>query len=625
MIKPKKLIALFMTVVMLITVMSCGFSALAVVMCETQFVYDSADMSWLKDLIFKENMSSVDGLSQRNTLVPKAEYPYRETPESFKEEIANYQTVYTLDENMANAAYLYMLDLAKAFAGPATENYSDDFIKSYLESIGIVYPENSEDDDETKIVARALFSIIISDENYKVKKGTGLYEAFTDYVSVLLGVNVGSILKFDNNTELIDLNEYVIAACKYMLFNSGYDVSKDTSDEEVFRLIAIMTIRSQGISIDSGTATFEEIKNKYLCAMMCKIYDVSIDTVSFEKAVKNDRLAFYILQLIGKEYGLTVRDSLTYEQAFDLVCKNTDFFNLEEGEFYADIYEYDVKLNYKRDTIWLYPQTLGTTSESDGTKVNVFINGKDVRENYYVDVSIDSSKEVVPVVIKIEFTDASGVMTSSSYRLNVYQGTKEPPAAGTISDSLTGVKDVVEDVLKDLGLDSSIAGLIVNIPFELPTRLLGITSLIVPSFSNLPSLGTGLLTYLFGYSKDDDSNVNTDSIGGVGGLDSFNSSGNSSQSMNFGSLNIGNIQLNTNNLNSVMKPADSIVIPDNQLNQTPQIQDEGQGWFEELMSDTTAVIIICVVLLLTFGVCFTLFIMILNEKSARDKIKKRND
>ena len=75
-----------------------------------------------------------------------------------------------------------------------------------------------------------------------------------------------------------------------------------------------------------------------------------------------------------------------------------------------------------------------------------------------------------------------------------------------------------------------------------------------------------------------------------------------------------------------MNPADSIVIPDNQLNQNmPQIQDEGQGWFAELMSDTTAVLVIVVILLLTFGICFVLFIMIFNEKSARDKIKKKNN
>ena len=620
--KIKKLIAVFMTVVMLFSVMSFGLHAFALVMCETQYMYDSANPSWLKDLIVKENMSNIDGLSQRNELVAKAEYPYRETAESFKEEVSYYQTLYTLDEDMADAAYIYMLEIAKAFAGDSTSSYSDEFIRSYLESLGIVYPKDGADDSETKIVARALFSIIISDDSYKVKRGTGLYEAFTDYVSVILGVNVSSVIKFDNDSKLTDLSEYVVAASKYILYNAGYNVDKDTSDEEVFRLIAIMTIRAQGISIDSGSATFEEIKNKYLCAMMCKVYDVSIDTAAFGKAVEKNNLHFHMLQLIGKEYGLTVRDSLAYEQAFDLVCEKTGYFNLEQGEFYADIYEYDVKLNYKRDKIWLYPQTLGTTSESDGTKVNVLIDGKDVRENYYVDVAVATDKEVIPLVITVEFTDNTGKKTSSSYKINIYQGTQEPVTGSTISDALSDVKDVVENVLGELGLDSSIADIIANIPFELPTRLLGLTSLIIPSFDNL-QLGSGFLGLLFGYSKDDDSNVDNGNIGGVGGLDSFNQSSDSTQSMNFGSVNVGNLQFNNKYEPPVMKPADSIVIPDVQNPQgVPQIQDEG-NWFEELMADRNAVIIIAIILVLTFGVCFVLFIMIFNEKSARDRIKKR--
>lgn len=356
--------------------------------------------------------------------------------------------------------------------------------------------------------------------------------------------------------------------------------------------------------------------------MMCKVYDVSIDTAAFGKAVEKNNLHFYMLQLIGKEYGLTVRESLAYEQAFDLVCEKTGYFNLEQGEFYADIYEYDVKLNYKRDKIWLYPQTLGTTSESDGTKVNVLIDGKDVRENYYVDVAVATDKEVIPLVITVEFTDNTGKKTSSSYKINIYQGTQEPVTGSTISDALSDVKDVVENVLGELGLDSSIADIIANIPFELPTRLLGLTSLIIPSFDNL-QLGSGFLGLLFGYSKDDDSNVDNGNIGGVGGLDSFNQSSDSTQSMNFGSVNVGNLQFNNKYEPPVMKPADSIVIPDVQNPQgVPQIQDEG-NWFEELMADRNAVIIIAIILVLTFGVCFVLFIMIFNEKSARDRIKKR--
>ena len=125
-------------------------------MAETQYAYDSPNLSWLKDLIVKENMTSVDGLSQRNTIIPKAQYPYSATAETFKEEVASYQAIYTLNEDMANVLYLYMLELTMSFANATDKSYSDEFIRAYLESLGIVYP--SEDTQETKIIARALFT-----------------------------------------------------------------------------------------------------------------------------------------------------------------------------------------------------------------------------------------------------------------------------------------------------------------------------------------------------------------------------------------------------------------------------------------------------------------------------------
>ena len=74
--KLKKLISVLMAAVMLFSLLSSGLTAFAVVMCETQYVYDSADLSWLKDLIIKEDMSSVNGLSSSCTLEPVAKYPY---------------------------------------------------------------------------------------------------------------------------------------------------------------------------------------------------------------------------------------------------------------------------------------------------------------------------------------------------------------------------------------------------------------------------------------------------------------------------------------------------------------------------------------------------------------------
>ncbi len=619
--KIRKVLAVFLSAVMLFAVMSAGLNAYALVMCETQYVYDSPNLSWLKDLIVKENMSNIDGLSQRNTIIAKSDYPYIATAESFKAEVQDYQMLYTLDENMANVIYLYMLEMAMSFAGATDDSYSDEFIRSYLESIGIVYPDD--DSEETKIVARAFFSVITADESYVVKRGTGLYEAFTAYVSELLGVRADHIPEFDEDAQFSDLKEYVMAACKFMLFSAGYDVSASTSDNEVYRLIAIMTIRSQGITIDSGTATFEEIKDKYLCAMICKIYDVSVDTKSFEKAVNDDNLAFYLLQLIGKENGVTVRDSESYKNAFDIVSKNTHYFDLEEGEFYADVYEYDVPLKYKRDRIWLYPQTLGTTNEDDGTTVNVLINGEDVRENYYVSVNIDKEAQSIPVVITVEFTDKSGSTVSSSYKLNIIQGKKEVVQGSTVSGAMDGVKDYIDDVLSNLDMDASIVDMVQKVPFELPDRILNIASLMFPSFGS-GGLGTDFISMLLGYSKDD-TGADDGTIGGVGGLDATDRNEQPEGSVSGGStstgpLNFGNLNFNVGGIQNTITPADTVVVPEAQV-QYPQNTDttEELNWFEELISDTGTVVLLIVIMVATFVICLAIFLRLFSAKTEKAK------
>ncbi|MCD7775372.1 MAG: cadherin-like beta sandwich domain-containing protein [Clostridiales bacterium] len=623
--KNRRIKAGFLAVVMIAVSMWWGaVGAAAIVTCETQFDYDSANMSWLKDLIVKEDMTTVSGLSKSTVYTARANYPYDETSESFSTEIAYYQVLYTLDSDMANAAYLYMLELAESFASAVVSGYSDEFIQSYLESYGIVYPDD--DSSETRIVARAFFAVITSDDDYVITRGTGLYDAFTAYISTMLGVSSSSILKFDSDADFSDLEQYVIAACKYALYQAGYNVDASTSDEEVYRLLAIMTIRAQGISIDSGTATFEEVKNKYLCAMMCKIYGVSVDYNSFVTALDNNNLDYYMLQLIGKEGGIAVADNLDLDDAFLLVAEETGYFDLEEGEFYADISEYDLTLDYLRSNIWIYPQTVAV--DADGVDVSVTINGNAATENYYNQVSLDTSKSTETVTIVVTYTDDSG-STTSTYLLHVTQGTETASTETTISEALLGVMDTVESVLTELGLDSSIAEIVVNIPFELPQRVLSITSLLLPSF-DVSSLGSDFITALFGYSEDDDSNIDSGTIGGVGGLDTYmSSSDTSSLSLNFdtSNLTVSTVASANTAAETTTTQANSLVIAEQTTVQTVSgnVTTDSGNWFTELMSDTQTVAILMIVLVATFVVCLVLFLNIIKMKNKRGTGKASDD
>ena len=136
------------------------------------------------------------------------------------------------------------------------------------------------------------------------------------------------------------------------------------------------------------------------------------------------------------------------------------------------------------------------------------------------------------------------------------------------------------------------------------------------------SLGLGFLAQLFGYSKDDDSNVNTDSIGGVGGLDAFDQSTDSSQSMNFGQLDLGNLNINMGNPTTPINPADTVVLPGDQIEYPQEINPEqSDNWFEELISDTGTMVVLIIVMLTTFGVCLAIFLKILNENGNKNRKK----
>ena len=90
--------------------------------------------------------------------------------------------------------------------------------------------------------------------------------------------------------------------------------------------------------------------------MLSKKYGVSVDPDRMASALDNGSLPFYMLQLIGRDYGVSVReDNCTYEEAFALVAENTGVFDMEDGEFYADIDQYELTLNYQRSSIWIYP------------------------------------------------------------------------------------------------------------------------------------------------------------------------------------------------------------------------------------------------------------------------------
>ena len=486
----KKLLVKVISVVLCMVLLSVDFFATATVLTfETQFDYDEADIAWLTDLVIKEDMTTVEGMSQRVTLVPEPEYPYTETPDSFRDEVNYFVSLYNLDAGSQRAGYLYFFEVLNANSELLAADVSDADIKEYLEGMGIAYPENPGSDE--LIMARALFTAMIGGAfGSSSVVGSDLEEAVVSYLATLTGMNIESLRDWMPESSLLSLDEYILAASKLTLWSNGYDITKDTSEDEVYRMIAAMTVKNQGISVD-GELSFDQLKSHYIAALLGQKYSVVMDSARLASHIENGTTAFYVLQLMGKNSGLSIReDNATYEEAFELVAENTDNFDVSSDDFYADIFNYSATLSTRCKSLWIYPTAYATNSSYSCV---VTVNGVAIKNNYYNEVKIDPDVAQQELVIKLTVS-GGGKASECTYTINLTQGTYEgiegdEPVTGTENEehSYVSSDSLVADILSSIGVNSVISAVIDKAYAALPTGLSGIVSFIAPTFDDAAS------------------------------------------------------------------------------------------------------------------------------------------
>ncbi len=414
---------------------------------QTQYKYTENDPSWLRQLTIKEDMLSSSGLMNEELLHPVCDYPYTADAPYFKNQVEEYIEIYTLDENSQRAAYLYLLEQVGALSIIANPETSDKSKADWLREQGIVITEEDEKDSDKVLMINALYALMYNDFYYVIKgerldipEGTPLEEATVMYLMGLSGDSsdlTDFILKYFGNASIANLDDYIYYTSLMALYTQGYvspfEIPTITR-AEVYRRVAIMTIRTAGIAIDSETATTEEIQHKYLAAMMGTQYQVTIDPNSFKKALDKGTAPYYILQRMAYEDAkVTISQTkYTYEECFKIVLQKTDRFDLE-NEFYSDIYEYDIYLDNIRSNISVNPNPISKNG------VSISINGVDVTGGYYAVVELaGKARETITIISRQ--TTGNDVETSV-YKVNVYQGTTAPP-----DSDLTGLIPTLGDI-----------------------------------------------------------------------------------------------------------------------------------------------------------------------------------
>lgn len=477
----KHILSLLLVAVLLVVDIA---ASAAVLTFETQYDYESPNLAWLTDLVIKEDMTTIDGVAERTELIPLPEYPYTETPESFAEEVDYFTALYNLSEGSQRAGYIYFFEVLNEEAGIIAGDISDDDIREYLESSGIVYPD-APDADEL-VIARALFTVLVAGNvngNLFVS-GMTLEEVLVNYLTGLTGMNAQDIKDWMPESSVLSLDEYILAASKLSLWTSGYDVTADTPEDEVYRLVAVMTVKSLGLTVDSELS-FEELNIEYIASLLSEKYGVFVESSKLAVAMDNDSVAYYILQLMGKDNGLSIReDNSSYEDAFYLVAENSDIFDVENGEFYADITEYEVYLEKRVSSLWIYPTAYSTNRENSVPVITV--NGVAVRNNYYTEIDVDASAQEQELVIVVTVSE-KGNTYSCTYTVKVHQGTYasvegDAPANESKPEDYSSSDSVVLDVLSALGVNLDVTDILNGVFAEVPSSVTDIISYIAPTF-----------------------------------------------------------------------------------------------------------------------------------------------
>lgn len=445
--KSAKILSFSLTVVLLITTLSTSAFAkdfapkfdISNPGIQTQYIYSENNVSWIRKLVVKEDMLSPEGIATEAVLHPVTDYPYTTDAPHFKAEVEECTKTYTLDEDSQRAAYLYLIKQVGALSLISEPTVSDQTKADWLRSQGIVITKEEEQDPEKVLMISALYAMMRNDlyyvytgEHLTIPKGTSLEQAIVIYLASLSGQGsmlASFIYKFFGHSSFGNLEDYMYYTSLMALYTNGYVNATEIpqlSRNEVYRRVAIMTIRGYGLAIDSEKATHEELQQKYLTAMLGTHYKVSLDPESLAKASNNQSIAYYILQRMAYEDAkLTISQTkYSFENCFKTVLQKTDRFDLKK-EFYSDVYEYNVYLESNRSNISVNPTPLTAASV-------VTINGKPVIGGEYAKVEIKNVEHQVLNIVS-RYT-VNGKTTTSLYKLNVYQGTTPPP-----SSNITGI------------------------------------------------------------------------------------------------------------------------------------------------------------------------------------------
>lgn len=429
----KKTVCVLLALVLVVCISICAFPVFA----GTASNDSEENPAWLSDIYVRE--TSTDFV--KNPMYPRSEGVYSRTLGGFRKEVAELKKLATMTADDLGDAYVKVITQIYQLIDQTGIFDEYDVMKSYLQTEHkIVFP--ADDSAVNKTYVAVAYACLKYDLLYPVlgihfdvPEGTSINRTVVLIAAALMGDTVTS--------DIETIEDYAILNIKKSLIENGYQVSENADADEIYTLYKIMMAEKQGYRISNKDVANYTQKDKdyltgaYTASIIKMTYDVAPtpeDAFIVITSKDNDAMPALILGLMIESKGESTIDDNSLEDLFRHACR-LGLFDLDD-EFYSDIYEYDVYLEYNCKSIWITPFAYATELGSDKTQyASITINGTAVKSGGSHNFTLTG--DVTEAKIAVNYNDGS-VKNSATYTLYIHNGTQALPENPSLPIPPTG-------------------------------------------------------------------------------------------------------------------------------------------------------------------------------------------
>lgn len=423
----KKMAYVLLSLLLVVCLSICAFPVFA----GTANNESEENPAWLSDIYVRE--SSTDFV--KNPMVPRSEGIYSRTLGGFRKEVAELKKLATMTADDLGDAYVKVITQIYQLIDQTGIFDDYDVMKSYLQTEHkIVFPDDDSAVNKTYVaVAYAclkydlLYPVL--GIHFDVPDGTSINRTVVLIAAALMGDTVPA--------DVETIEEYAILNIKKTLIENGYKVSENADADEIYSLYKIMMAEKQGYRIaNQDVANYTQKDKNYLtgaytAALIKMTYAVAPtpeDALIVVTSSDKDAMPALILGLMIESKGESTLNDNTIEDLFRHACR-LGLFDLD-NEFYSDIYEYDVYLDYNCKSIWITPFAFATELGSDKTQyAKITINGTAVKSGASHNFAITGDLTVAKIAVNY---DDGTVKNSATYTLYIHNGKEALPEDPTL-------------------------------------------------------------------------------------------------------------------------------------------------------------------------------------------------